>query len=302
MNQKGFVNIAIIVGIVIIAGIAGYFVLSQRPTASPVPTPTQTPPTTTDTGQKPPAPNTAEYPYILKPLSQTQLSGLRSEFEASNKNVCAQINEYGFTEFKSGCFGETVRIEITDETSIVEVVKNWLVQNSKFTGVTNKSDVVVDRVVKLDGCIKCEAPNFDRKVISLRIDLRGQTYNGLPVEGDTSPLTVFANANGISRIDGYWFPKITVPLEPKISETSAKNKINGRTFTYGDIAGNPRDYHVEQKDLSNVAHKVVFVKKSSQGLEFRLAWKISVGQGLSWTVYVDAVTGEELKVVQMFQT
>ena len=34
MNQKGFANIAIIIGIVIIAGMAGFFVLSQRPTPS----------------------------------------------------------------------------------------------------------------------------------------------------------------------------------------------------------------------------------------------------------------------------
>ncbi|KKR58428.1 MAG: hypothetical protein UT97_C0030G0003 [Parcubacteria group bacterium GW2011_GWC2_40_31] len=310
MNQKGFINIAIIIGIVVVAGIAGYFVLTNR-SAIPIPTPTDeqpmpsTTPTqlpTTDDGQKPPPPDSIEYPYILKPLSQTQLSGLRSEFAASNKNICTQINEYGFTEFKSGCFGETVRIEITDETNTVEMVKNWLVQNSKFTGITNKSEAIVDRVVKLNGCIKCEAPNFDSKVISLRINFRGQTYNSLPVEGDINPLTVFANANGVSRIDSYWFPKITVPLQPKISETSAKNKFNGKTFTYGDIAGRPVNYRIEQKDLNNVAHKVVFVKKSSLGLEFRLAWKISVGQGLSWTVYVDAVTGEELKVVQMFQT
>lgn len=309
MNNKGFINIIVVIGIIIVVGIAGYFVVNQRtfsptpvpsPIPSPTPIPTQSP--MTDTGQKPQTPDTAKYPYILKPLSQTQLSSLRSEFVALNANICAQINEYGFTEFKSGCFGETVRIEIIDETSVVEMVKNWLVQNSKFTGITNKSDVTIDRVVKLNGCIKCEAPNFDSKVISLRVDLRGQTYNGLPVEGDTSSLTVFANANGISRIDGYWFPKITAPIEPKISESSAKNKLNGRTFTYGDIAGRPVDYRVEQKDLNNVAHKVVFVKKSSQGLEFRLAWKISVGQGLSWAVYVDAITGEELKVVQMFKT
>lgn len=307
MNQRGFVNIAIIIGIVVIAGIAGYFVLSQRTTTSPTPTPTptlpiSTQPSTTDTGQRPSTSNTAGYPYILKPLSQAQLSSLRSEFKTSNKNICAQINEYGFTEFKSGCFGETVRIEIVDEARIVEMVKDWLVQNSKFTGIINKSDATVDRVVKLDGCIKCEAPNFDRKVISLRIDFRGQTYNSLPVEGDTSSLTVFANANGISRIDGFWFQKITVPLEPKVSEALAKNKLNGRIFTYDDKEGRLVNYRVEQKDLSNVAHKVVFVKKSSQGLEFRLAWKISVGQGSSWTVYIDAVTGEELEVVQMFQT
>lgn len=289
-NQKGFASVAIIIGIVVIAGITGYSVFNK---SILLPTPVPSPTSTTDT---------TEYPYILKPLSQIQLSGLRSEFEVSNKGICTQINEYGFTEFKNGCFGETVRMEIVDEARIVEMVKKWLVQNSEFTGITKKSDAIVDNVMKLDGCIKCEAPNFDRKVIGLRLDFRGQSYNGLPIEGDISPLTVFANANSISRIDGYWFPKITVPLQPKVSNDLAKNKLNGRTFTYSDFTGNPIYYHVEQKDLSNVAHKVVFVKKLSQGLEFRLAWKISVGQGLSWTVYVDAITGEELKVVQMFQT
>jgi heat shock protein HslJ len=257
---------------------------------------------TTDLRQIPTTNDIADYPYIVKPLTQIQLSALRAEFASSNKNVCAQINDFGFTEFQSGCFGETVRREITDETSIVEIAKNWLVQNSKFTGIPKESDVVVDRVVKLEGCIKCEAANVDRKVIGLRIDFRDQSHNGLPVEGDRSSLTVFAHANGISRIDGHWFPKITIPLQPKISESSAKNKLNGRIFTHSDVAGNPKNYRVEQKDLDNAAHTVVFVKKSSQGLEFRLAWKIPVGQEFFWTAYIDALTGEELKVVQMFQT
>lgn len=285
INQKGFVSVAIILEIVVMAGVMGYLILSWK-TFSPMPAPS-----TTDTGQKPQTSDTAEYPYILKPLSQTQLSGLRSEFETSNKNICAQINEYGFTEFKSDCFSETVKIEIVDEEKIVEMVKDWLVQNSKFTGVVNKSDLASEGIDKIGTAL-------------LKIDFHDQMYNSLPVEGnsDIRSLTVFANANGVSRIDGFWFPKITISSQPKISEVSAKNKLNGKAFTYGDFVGNPIDYRVEQKDLSNTAHKVIFVKKSSQGLEFRLAWKILVGQGLSWTVYVDAITGEKLKAVQMFET
>ncbi|OGF69956.1 hypothetical protein A3C75_01275 [Candidatus Giovannonibacteria bacterium RIFCSPHIGHO2_02_FULL_44_31] len=49
MNQKGFINIVVIIGIVVIAGIAGYFVLSQRTTTPPVPTSTPTPPISTST-------------------------------------------------------------------------------------------------------------------------------------------------------------------------------------------------------------------------------------------------------------
>jgi len=233
-----------------------------------------------------------KYPYILKPLSQTQLSSLRSEFATSNKNICTQLNEFGLTEDKSDC-GGWVTISITDEASIIELAKNWLAQNSEFTGVPKSkvSDIVIDRI------------SSNKKVIGLQISFPvPQLYNGLPVEGDIAIPKVFANAKGISRVSGHWFPEITVPLEPKISETSAKNKLNGRTFTYSDVVGSPRDYRVEQKDLSNVARKVIFVRKSSQGLEFRLSWKIPVGQELSWTVYIDAITGEELKVTQMFVT
>jgi len=50
MSQKGFTNVAVIIGIVVIvgiAGIAGSFVLNQRTTPSPAPTPTSTSPTST---------------------------------------------------------------------------------------------------------------------------------------------------------------------------------------------------------------------------------------------------------------
>lgn len=305
MSQKGFANIVLFIIVValiaIVPGSLAFVKKAPRQTARSILTPTQQSPATR-TEQKPTRlPDGSQYPYTLSPLPQDRLSILRSEFTASNGNICAQINEYGFTEFKSGCLGGIVRIEIADEAGIVEMVKNWLVQNSKFTGVMSKSDAIVDRIIKLDGCIKCDPP-VDRKVIEIRIDFRRQAYDGLPVEGDISPLTVFANANGISRIDGHWFPMITVPLEPKISETSTKNKLKGRTFTYSDKAGKPRDYLVTEKDLRNSAHEVIFVKKTSPGLEFRLAWEIQVGQGLSWTIYIDAITGEELKVAQMFQT
>ena len=42
MNQKGFVNIVVIIAIVILAGVASYFILNQR-TLSPTPIPSPTP-------------------------------------------------------------------------------------------------------------------------------------------------------------------------------------------------------------------------------------------------------------------
>ncbi len=56
MNQKGFANIAVVIGIIIAAGIAGYFILNQQsfwspPPSTPTPSPTPTPPVTSKTGQ-----------------------------------------------------------------------------------------------------------------------------------------------------------------------------------------------------------------------------------------------------------
>ena len=43
MNQKGFVNILVIIGIVILAGVVGYFALNRQARLIPNPTPTPTP-------------------------------------------------------------------------------------------------------------------------------------------------------------------------------------------------------------------------------------------------------------------
>lgn len=269
--RKGFANIIIIIGIVILAGVVGYFAFVKN------------------TG----------YPYVLKPLSEIQLSILRSEFTASNGNICAQISEYGFTEYESGCLGrlglrEIARIETADEARVIEMVKDWLVQNSKFTGITKKSDIETEVVLKLGVCAWCDPPVESAGL--LKIEFRRQ-INDLSVESyDIEPLFVFANANGVERIDGSWFPKITVPLEPKISLASAKSRLIGITFTHSDLTGEPFNSNIEEieeKDLSTwVAEKVIFVKKSRQGLEFHLAWKIS---SESWVVHIDAITGKELR-------
>lgn len=60
MNQKGFINIIIIIGVVLLIGVAGYFIVNPKtslpePTPSPTPSPTPTPtpsPAPTPSGEK----------------------------------------------------------------------------------------------------------------------------------------------------------------------------------------------------------------------------------------------------------
>src|SRR3989344_4578070 len=98
MNQKGFVNIAIIIGTVVIAGIAGYFVLSQRTTTSLVPTPTPTPPTSTFTtpptdsksSPVPTAPSTLESPTtnVNNKTNSENLSKILEQLDGFPQQPC----------------------------------------------------------------------------------------------------------------------------------------------------------------------------------------------------------------------
>lgn len=279
MDRKRFAVVTIVAGIVALAATGGYFALHDRSA-------------NVDRSAKPATPVIPGYPNVLRPLSQTELSGLRTEFEAANKGICVQLDEFGLTVYKDNCLDYMLdKTEITDNAKTVEMAKDWIVQNSKFTGITDASSLIVKY-----------SNTIDIGHTLLKIDFNSQTVEGLPVEGDFRPPTVFVNAHGVSRMDGHRFPNITIPPLPKITEASAKDTLIGRTFTYSDFTGQPLAYRVAETDLGGAAEEVVFIKKSSEGLEFRRAWKIPVGRELTWTVYVDAMTGEELGVIQRFQT
>jgi hypothetical protein len=52
----------------------------------------------------------------------------------------------------------------------------------------------------------------------------------------------------------------------------------------------------------SVKRAVILPIEKSDMIEVHLAWEIVAGKSLSWTVYIDAINGEELKVIQNFQT
>ena len=47
---------------------------------------------------------------------------------------------------------------------------------------------------------------------------------------------------------------------------------------------------------------VVLPIQKGDNIEIHLAWEVTAGRSLSWTVYVDAISGDELRVAQNFQT
>lgn len=95
-------------------------------------------------------------------------------------------------------------------------------------------------------------------------------------------------------------PNVTLPARATLEASALPERFVGREFTYSNIAGQPLRYRVTRTDEVFVKEAVVFPRVTGARLTIHLAYPIVIGLGTTWTIYVDAVTGEELAVKANF--
>ena len=95
-------------------------------------------------------------------------------------------------------------------------------------------------------------------------------------------------------------PNVTLPARPTLETSALPERFVNREFTYSNIAGQPLRYRVARADEVFVKEAVVYPRLTSTRLTIHLAYPIVVGLGTTWTIYVDAMTGEELAVKPNF--
>lgn len=298
MDQKGFINILLIIIVVALVGVSVYFVAITQPTFTPIPTPSSTPylhpsPRQRQTSSPTPSPSStstqsvSEYPFVIEALMESKLQSLDAEFKGLNRLRSCNREVGGIRSPDSlvlnniGLLSEACRKtdseqgRISEKDKLVERAKDWVIENSRFTGISDKLVLRIEKII--------EIPQ------GIRIFFEGQKYIGLPVVNIVfRTMEIIIDEDGVRRAVGHWYPVIQAPLEPVISEDSAKNKLIGKIIMVGDVIVVPR---ITKGHLDEPAIKVIFVKHSTQGVEFRLAWKIPV---LSNFYYIDAITGEIL--------
>ena len=130
-----------------------------------------------------------------------------------------------------------------------------------------------------------------------------QANYGLPLAGNAGELVAVVSRDGrLLQLDSRFIPVVELPARPSIDRDSAAKKVVGRTFTYSDIAGHQQRAQIAGLDQVTVKRLVVLPIEKADATEVHLAWEIVAGKQLSWTVYVDAMTGEEARVTPNFQT
>lgn len=124
-----------------------------------------------------------------------------------------------------------------------------------------------------------------------------------PVAGNFGEMVAVISKDGrLLELDDRFVPVVELPLKPAIERSLAAKKVVGRTFSYTDIAGREQRTPIGDPNEVSVKRLVVLPIEKGDVVEAHLAWEVIAGKSLSWTVYIDAVTGEELRIFQNFQT
>jgi hypothetical protein len=166
-----------------------------------------------------------------------------------------------------------------------------------------------------------------REFIAAHADLLGVAANALSLEGvtDAGPIGkrytfvqagfpypivapagrlefIVSPAAEIIQISDTALPAADLPDKPIVTREAAQKKVLGTAFTYTDIAGRPQTATVTDPAAVTATRLVVYPEHTDTALRVRLAWEVEAGSGLTWTVYVDAVTGDVVGTRQNFQT
>jgi hypothetical protein len=123
------------------------------------------------------------------------------------------------------------------------------------------------------------------------------------IAGNAGEMVAVVSRDGrLVQLESRLIPVVELPSRPSIDRDAAAKRVVGRTFTYSDIAGHEQRAQIGALDEVTVKRLVVLPIDKADSTEVHLAWEIVAGKQLSWTIYVDAMSGQELKVTQNFQT
>ena len=124
-----------------------------------------------------------------------------------------------------------------------------------------------------------------------------------PIAGNFGEMVAVISKDGrLLQLDDRFITIVDLPSKPSIERDVAAKKVVGRTFSYTDIAGREQRTPMGDPNEVHVKRLVFLPIEKADAIKVHLAWEVIAGKSLSWTVYIDAVTGEELRVSQNFQT
>jgi len=231
------------------------------------------------------------YPTTLFALSAEELRLLEAEFDSLNDNkISVTLDKYGLIGTHTSLVIETSNNKITDENQAIRAAEATLVRNSKFTNVSDASLLAVKRTRKVHD------DNWE-------IHFKNQVYGDIEVIETEIGLRLHEWVYMIWG--GHFFRDIIVPSQFLIDEEVAKDSLIGYEIIWYDFGGQQQVYVISSNSFCQAQSDTVIVPlEKDEALELRVAWQVPIANAISplWYVYVDVMTGDIIKVVQLFVT
>src|SRR3989344_4008117 len=184
-NQKGFVNVVLIVLVVILAGAVGYFAL-RKPTTEPVTSPTSNNIQPTQPQVTPPPANTTQTPT---PMSQTNKPGWK-DYAGTKLISSARVSNLGKQECSYG------------ESGLTSVCKAEMEGGIEFIQVNASAQSLTS---SLDSSLKTTVTLAGKQTVKWSIGAEGEGTDYYYIPLNSSQTLVVAR---LYRFDG--FPQQTL--------------------------------------------------------------------------------------------
>ena len=227
----------------------------------------------------------SNYPTVVKKLSATTLSELRSSFAQKNKYLTSSLNEYGFCSLLEGnvAVATPELLPMPSQSEAIEIVKTFVSQNSTSTGVKNAADLTFSEIFSgspfWDG-----ASSLVLKSANQRIDT---------VEVINSQIVFQLKSRELVTCQGNWYATVYIPSKFNINREYAKASLVSYVVWHSTIAGVPYSATITTSSLeASTTRLVIYPLTIGNQIELHVTWQINIPGPVYYILNVDVMTGE----------
>lgn len=224
-----------------------------------------------------------KYPSSYSKLDSDTYNQLKADFAGANPFLVTSITEFGFCGNYDFLYTATrpERIPDLSKAEAINIVKSFVSQSSKQTGVLNPSDLTFTRVDS--------SRTFDGS-LGWNLLSSTQVYSGLEVYNSNIRFNLL---NGkMTNCQGNWYPVIYVPSKINVNEEKAKSLLLNKVVYLSDIAGRPIPMTITAKSLETAEFtKMIYPVETTDKIELHVVWQVNVPD-VFYVIFVDVMTGE----------
>jgi hypothetical protein len=229
--------------------------------------------------------NDPNYPTVIEKLDQNLLTQHESLYYERNNTLISSLNQFGFCyDNPNGrSYDDSSSNNSLTHSAIIDLLNNFVQQNSIFTGVNNVNDLLY---VNFDSFPGYNNSTFWSVLSSnQRIDTLEVRYTQIH----------FMIRNGkLVSCNGNWYPSIYIPKNLNIDQSTAKHILLNHKVSYSTIAGEVSYAKINAQDLNFCKiNLIIFPIQADDKIELHVAWRLDI-RSVFYIIYIDAMSGDIL--------